>query len=310
MIRWGIIGAGVIAHRFAESLKNEEGSVLYAISGRNREKMEAFKEKYPCEVIYTSFDELLSDENVDVVYVALPHKMHKEWSVKALKAHKAVLCEKPATINAAEMEEIIAVSKAENTLFMEAMKTRFIPGYIWLKEQIAKGVIGEVISVDTSICYKVPEYKTDFLDPATGGPLRDSGIYCMNYYEDMFEGMPVIEDIKYEMAESGMENYVKVTMDYAGVKGHCEVAFDRTSPRDGQIYGTRGEIYITDLHRPTKFRVNGEEVVIPYDHDDFYSQIHHFCDLYRNGKKESDVMPLNSSLRMAQLLELKRGEIK
>ena len=106
MIRWGILGAGRIADRFAASLELEDNCTLYAISGRNEEKLNAFKEKHPCEKVYLSHEEMLKDPDIDAVYVAVPHHMHKEWSIKALNAKKPVLCEKPAALNEQEVIEI------------------------------------------------------------------------------------------------------------------------------------------------------------------------------------------------------------
>ena len=113
MIRWGILGAGNIAHRFARSLQNEEDSILYAISGRSQEKLDVFQQEFPCEKTYVGHENMLNDDQVDAIYLALPHGMHKEWAIAALSRGIHVLCEKPAVLTEAEMKEIRKILNPE-----------------------------------------------------------------------------------------------------------------------------------------------------------------------------------------------------
>ncbi len=314
IMRWGILGAGNIAHRFAASLQNVENTELYAISGRNMDKLNAFAEQFPCEKKYQGYDLLLADENVDAVYLALPHGMHKEWALKALKAGKAVLCEKPATVNEQEMQEIADISGQERVLFMEAMKSRFEPAYIELKKQIEAGVIGTIERIDTSVCFQIPAEmrgKTYHTMPGQGGALLDSGIYCAGLIEDFLKGEPVNVQT-YANYYGGIDWYVDSLLQFDNGQCRIEVGFDRTSPRDAVIYGTEGKIHLPDLHRPSKFIITkntGEEetVEVPYVHDDFYGQIDHFCQLWRTGRSESPIMTREAMIREAHILDTVRN---
>ena len=134
MIRWGILGAGKIAFRFAKSLRNLNDCALYAISGRSEEKLHAFAQDFPCERIYLDYEDFLHDPDVDAIYLSLPHGLHYEWAVKALSAGKAVLCEKPAALNSDQVRRIKQCALKHGILFMEAMKTRFTPLYRQIKE--------------------------------------------------------------------------------------------------------------------------------------------------------------------------------
>ena len=130
MVRFGILGAGNIANRFAASLGHEQHATLVAASCRSTQKAVEFLSKVPCDAdarAYGSYDELLGDDDVDAIYLALPHSLHKEWACKALRAGKAVLCEKPACLSANEMRGISQTAQDTRTLFMEAMKSRFVP---------------------------------------------------------------------------------------------------------------------------------------------------------------------------------------
>ena len=312
MIKWGIIGAGNIAHRFCKALAFEEDAKLYAIAGRNEEKLLKFKEEYPCEKTYTSFEDLLHDENVDAVYIALPHHMHKEWAVKALQAHKAVLSEKPAVMNAEEMKEIAAVSKKENTLYMEAMKSRFVPAFAKVKEIIEEGKIGEIVSVKAENCFLIPKEmygKSYHTQPGVGGALLDSGCYCVNWLNAFLKGDPVLKKT-YANARDGVDYYIDARLQFENGEGQIIAAFDRRTEAYAEIIGTKGKLYIEHPQRPDVIHLyeEGNETIItlPYIHDDFYGQIHHFDSLIKEGKTESDVMSFTDSIRNAYIMDVIR----
>lgn len=310
MIRWGILGAGNIARRFCESLAKEPDSVLKAISCRKEEKAVAFMGQYPAERYYLDYDSLLGDPEVDAVYVSLPHGLHREWAVKALRAGKAVLCEKPAALNRQETEEMAEEARKAGALFMEAMKTRFVPLYGRLRELVSAGVIGEVTQVRTSLCNEVPLEKTRTTyhrEPGQGGALLDGGIYCASWLEDFLPGRPVLKRIR-AVIQNEVDEYVDAELEFGGKSAVLECAFDRKKPRRAMIVGTLGTIEVEELHRPRSMtvRVQGKEpqvVEMPYEADDFYGQIHHFVTCLKEGKTQSHVMPPDASVRCAGILD-------
>ena len=187
-IRWGILGAGGIAHRFARALGHVEGARLVAISGRRPERLDAFAREFPVDGRrrYASVGDdgaaahlrLVDDPDVDAVYLALPHGMHEAWAVRLLRAGKAVLCEKPAVLSEREARAIAEVARETGSLFMEAMKPRFMPARERVLELIAQGELGRIESVD--VAHRV-EYGDQtgryLLDPVQGGTLYDLGCY-------------------------------------------------------------------------------------------------------------------------------------
>ncbi len=312
MIRWGIIGAGNIARRFTASLQKDPGAVLYAISGRNEDKLKAFQEKYPCEKRYVGHENLLNDPDVDAVYVALPHHMHKEWSVKALRAHKAVLSEKPAVLNEAEMQEIRAVSREENVLFMEAMKPRFVPAYLEMKKILASGELGDIVSVYAENCFLFPAARVGtsyHTDPGVGGCLLDSGCYCVNWLNELLTGEPVLKKV-YANVRQGVDWYIDAKLQFDNGEGEIVCAFDRTTVSRAVISCTKGTIIADKTHRPDALRIlkgSDEKVIeLPYINDDFYGQIHHFNTLLKEGRTESDIMSLDDSVRSARIMDVIR----
>ncbi len=313
MIRWGILGAGNIAHRFSASLAHEDGAQLVAAACRTQEKAEAFLTEAPHAEnarAYGSFDALLADPEVDAIYLALPHAFHHEWALKAIKAGKAVLCEKPAMLTAQEMAEVADAAREAGVLFMEAMKPRFVPLYQQVVD--ATKEIGTLTAVHTTLCNDMLAYVDDrptyhMHGGAGAGVLLDSGTYCASWLDDFCPGVPVLTGIAGTIKD-GVDIYVNATMDYGGLEATLECAFERGKPRTATIVGTKGSIYVEELHRPQRAVLtldDGTQRVLeaPYHIDDFYGEIHHFCELLRAGATESPIMPLKDSVHCALVLD-------
>lgn len=314
MINWGIIGAGNIASRFVLALELIDNASLYAVSNRTIEKAEAFKEKYNAKVAYGSFNELLQDENVDIVYIATPHMFHKEWIIKAIAAKKAVLCEKPFVISEEDMDFVIEKSKQSNVFIMEAMKTKLVPLYIELNRLIKENLVGDVTMVETSLCHEsLPQDKYHY-EPVQGGCLLDLGIYNTCYLVDFLSGDYTIEVLDKSFYNNGVELYVKAKLEYSnGMVGILETAFDRKKDSYATITTTRGKIHIPTLHRPTSMELTIDGVCsvieLGYDHDDFYSQVKHVCECFSNNKTTSDVVSLEKTREAIVMIERIKGAL-
>ncbi|MBR3223948.1 MAG: Gfo/Idh/MocA family oxidoreductase [Atopobiaceae bacterium] len=317
MVRFGILGAGNIARRFAASLAHEDRASLVAASCRTTSKAAAFLDGVPHNEgarAYGSHDELLSDDGVDAIYLALPHDLHHEWALRALRAGKAVLCEKPAMLSATQMEEVARASLDEGVLFMEAMKPRFTAIYPKVRRAIDK--IGELRSVEATLCNDmlglVEGTGSYHMAPGPGaGVLLDCGTYCASWIEDLCAKDP--EVLRAEcVRKDGVDVYVDARMDCGGVEARLECAFDRAKQRRATIVGTRGTLVVDELHRPQAavLRIDGAEeqtIDAPYEVDDFFGEVRHFVGLVESDKTESDVMSLASSVRCAAILDAVRA---
>ena len=178
-IKWGILGTANIA-RWATipGIKLAKNAELYAIAGRSLEKAKAFADEYGFQKYYGSYDQLLKDSDVQAVYIPLPNNLHKEWVIKALKAKKHVLCEKPLALNAAEAEEMFAAAKENGVNLMEAYAYLHSPYVESLKKDVQSGIIGNVDFIDTA--FVTQGYKEDFRlhKEFGGGAMYDLGCYC------------------------------------------------------------------------------------------------------------------------------------
>ncbi|MFV0480284.1 MAG: Gfo/Idh/MocA family protein [Anaerorhabdus sp.] len=314
MITWGILGAGKIAHRFAESLSKVSDSKLVAVAARKEEKAIAFQTRYKAEKYYVDYEDLIHDDGIDAIYLALPHQLHKEWAIKAMEMGKAVLCEKPAVLSPLEMKEIIETAQSSNVLFMEALKSRFVPLHHELMELIASGVIGEVSHIETSMCIQLPTDEmgsTYHTQPHYGGALLDGGIYSASLIELFLSGEIQLDKLEFDVRDD-VDYYIDAYLSDGVVSARLEAAFDRSKPRNAVITGDKGSIEVIDFHRAQKMivRVGSEEkeIVHPYLVDDFYGQLTHFSNLIKSGAKQSDVMSLHHSLRCISIIEcIKKG---
>lgn len=313
MIRFGILGAGNIAHRFAASLAKVEGAELVAASRRTAEKAAAFLAEVPCAPgarAYGDHEALLADPEVDAIYLALPHDLHHAWALRALDAGKAVLCEKPAMLSEAEAAEVTAAARERGLLFMEAMKTRFVPLHPHVVDTV--GVLGPVARVHASLCNDaLASYRTRDTYILGGGPgsgvLLDCGIYCASWLDELLPGEIAVERVDTAFYE-GSDVYVNAHMTIGGVAAELECACDRARPRQLIVEGERGVLTVDDLHRPqhAELRIAGEptrDLDAPYEVDDFYGQITHFCALMRAGDIESPLMPHAATCRCARILD-------
>ena len=311
MIKWGIIGLGNIAMRFAKSLSYTNEGKLYAIASKTKDKRDYFYKQYNCDKVYEDYYELLDDENIDAVYIALPHGLHKYWSIEALRHKKAVLCEKPVGLNSEEMKEIRKEALINNTFFMEAMKTRFIPLIHTIKEIIKNKEIGEITTIKANFCNHVTDIKQGsyLLDKQQGGALLDVGVYPLSFVMDMMDSE--VQQVKSHMKinEAGVDSYFKAILTFKnGVIGTIEGAIDRNKERTAIINGTKGYIEIPIYNRPDKVVVNlnnGESYKIEkeLEFDDMYAEIKEVHDCLKELKLESEYLSLNESIRVMETLD-------
>ena len=322
-VRFGILGAGYIAQRIREGIESVEGAELVAVSGRSPEKLAAFA---PVRAYADGADgsaahrQLLADPEVDAVYIALPHAMHLPWVLEALRAGKAVICEKPAFLTEAEASEAASVAAETGTLFMEAMKCRFVPLHQKVLETLGTGRLGRVVEVR---CRQRVDYGEHGLsagyltNPVGGGALYDLGCYPMSWVEEFTAGEP--DELR--VREVRMFDAGRGPVDWAGVAemrfGDVAASVDWAGDADEyectcELVCEHGSVFVEKAHRPeravVRYADGGRETLeAPYDPNDFHGELAHFCELVRAGAAESPVMPLAATKRNALLLDLVRA---
>jgi predicted dehydrogenase len=178
-INWGVLGTGNIAHIFARALASSKTSQIYAVGSRNDSTANAFSLQYAVPKLYSSYESLLSDPEVQAVYIALPHSMHAEWTKKAAKAKKHILCEKPLTINYQEALSVVEAARDNKVFLMEAFVFRGHPQTEKLRELIKSRIIGDIRVINAAFSFKSEDNHIDrrVLKELGGGGILDVGCY-------------------------------------------------------------------------------------------------------------------------------------
>ena len=238
--------------------------------------------------------------------------MHVRWACRALRAGKAVLCEKPAVLSEDEATSIAAVSHEHGVLFMEAMKNRFCPLHTRVIDLLASGELGCITSIESVQKLDYGEQPSRYLlDPAQGGCLYDMGCYAVGWLEDLLPGDVAVlsRDVRWLEVPDGRVDWADdVRMSIGGVPAHlvCDGKADYESRLT--IVCEKGSLEIERLHRPERAFVrygNGRELVIdaPFEVDDFYGEVLYATQLVRAGELESPVMPLAATQRCACIID-------
>lgn len=249
-IKWGVLGTAYIFERdTAEGMRQAENCELYAIAGRNLEKAEAFREKYGFEKVYGSYEALLADPEVEAVYVPLPNTMHHEWTIKALKAKKHVLCEKPLAPTAKEAEEMFAAARENGVRLMEAFAYQHSPYISAVCEELRSGVIGSVRYMEAALVTSDYDLSNIRMRRETlGGCTYDLGVYCSSLILRMLGEEPKAVKAVSAFSEEGIDLYTTVLMEYgSGAQAQFDCGMVLATERNAfldrfQIHGTLGSI--------------------------------------------------------------------
>jgi len=247
MIKFGVLGAGKIAHRFCQAM-NGINENLYAIASRDIERAARFVTNYGFQKAYGTYAELLADPEIRCVYVATPHGLHAEHVRLCLEAGKNVLCEKAFTLNVAQARELFELAKAKGLFLMEAMWTRFLPAILEVKRLVDAGEIGDIIEIDADFCFDSGAAADDRLfDPALGGgALLDVGIYPLTLV-NLFLGIPDSFDSEVTMGPTGVDVTEKITYLYPHATAVMNASIVADLGREAYIYGTKGYVHLPDF---------------------------------------------------------------
>jgi predicted dehydrogenase len=249
-IKWGVLGTAYIFERdTAEGMRQAENCELYAIGGRTLEKALLFKEKYGFEVAYGSYEELLADPKVEAVYNALPNTLHKEWTIRALRAGKHVLCEKPLALTEEEAAEMFAVAREEKRFLMEAFAYQHSPYIAALENEIQKGTIGVPRYMEAALITSdyVPE-NIRMRKDTFGGCTYDLGVYCSSLILRLLKKEPCRVQGISSFSEEGIDLFTSVLMDFeGGLKATFDCGMVLATEKNSflnrfQIHGSKGSI--------------------------------------------------------------------
>lgn len=316
-IRWGILGCGKIAHKFAGDIPLTGNGVLTAVASRQADNARMFAEQYGATQVFTSYEALAMSDEVDVIYVATPHGLHYEHVLLCLKHRKAVLCEKAFALNLKQAKEMIALAKSEKIFLMEAFWTKFIPQYNKVTELIAADVIGEVKWLQADFGFKAPTPPAQRLyDPLLGGgSLLDVGIYPVFLALSLL-GKPKSMQASINPYATGVDEQCVMSLVYEnGALASLSSSFAVDTPVEAVIAGTKGRILWKNRFHNATGEIElvldkNEAIQIDVHRESGYGyqfEARHVGECLKNGLIESPIMKWEDTLMLMETLDAIRS---
>lgn len=314
--KWAIMGTGTIANNFAKGLSVLPEAELYAVASRSKDKAEEFGNIYGASKMYGSYEELVQDKDVDVVYIATPNTAHKDNAILCINNGKAVLCEKPFTINAKEAEEVIKLAREKEIFIMEGMWSRFFPVMETLRKWMEEEVIGELrmVTADFGFRREGPMEERKVSPQRGGGALLDVGVYPIAFASMIFGGAPKEITGLTSIIDTGVDEQSSMLLGYEGGKmALLSCAINTPTPKEARIIGNKGSIHIPNFSRATTatLEVIGEEPVtveIPLEGNGYNYEAAAVMQCLNEGKLESELMPLDETLAIMKTMDELRGQ--
>ncbi len=314
MVRFGVIGPGRAAARFAQGLEAVPNSLLTAVWGRNPGRMREFAERFQAPLAAKSLGEFLASE-IDAVYVATHPDSHRDLCLRALAAGKHVLCEKPAALNVRQLGELLEAANRQDRLFMEAMKPPFFPLYQRLRAHLAVDPIGSVGFVRAGHADSTlePDYPLHFTELGGGG-IMGIGPYEAFLALDWLGPLKRVHTLGRTNA-AGVDSFAVIHTEHERGFGQLHTGLDLLSHGDAMLSGPRGYAVIhANWWNPLRATIHYSDGHIveldePFTAGGFNYETAHFCDLIRNGLRESPEISHALSLQMAHLLEEARNAL-
>jgi predicted dehydrogenase len=317
MVKFGIIGLGKVAHKFAHDLALVDGCVLQAVGSRNLKKARKFATEHQATQFYSSYEEVAADPEIAIIYIATPHVFHFENTMMCLHAGKAVICEKPFAMNLEEVEIMIQTAKDKNLFLMEALWTRFIPSTLKVIELMEQNTIGKIHSIQANFGYVATTDPTSRLIARElgGGSLLDIGIYPI-FISLLLLGTPVETASIAQLSKTGIDQHCAMLMKFKnGATAILESTFLTMTSNEAALYGSKGKITMqAPFHHTEKIvvEINGTEpyqIASPMIGNGYAHEIEEVKNCLIAGKIESDKMSFINSLELIKTLDLIRSQV-
>lgn len=315
-LRVGIIGAGAIAAIMADTLKKMVRAECYAVASRDLRKAQAFAFEHGATVAYGSYEEMLQDKKVDLVYVATPHTLHFEHAKLCIDHQKPVLVEKPFCVNEVQAKELLEYAAKKKVFITEAIWVRYLPFSQTIKEVLDSGVIGQPQMLNANLGYEMTQ-KERLVDPKlAGGALLDVGIYPINFAY-MFFGDDVAEINGHAtFTESGVDANTSITISYKdGRMAVLNTSMLSVSDRLGTIHGTKGFMIIENMNNYQSLRVydsNYKKVLqkkCPRQITGYEYEVLACKKALKKKQLSCDEMPHSETLKMMKVMDDVRKQI-
>ncbi len=310
MYHFGIIGAGNIAHKFIEAVRMTKNADVTAVASKSLERARDWAEKEGLSRYYDSYETLLADPDIDIIYIATLSNAHYDNIKACLEAGKHVICEKPMTQTASQAQEMITLAREKQLFLMEGMWSRFLPKSLRVRRWIQEGRIGELHLMQANIGWKADKTynKRLFYPELGGGSLYDIGIYLMEllpYYAD--QKITQMQFLKKDYS-TGVDDIVSLNLQLERCIANIQCSFTTKMPEDAYLYGSDGYIHIPKIHFGNRARLYDLEDRLVEDFHEgldngFYYEVCEVISCIEKGQTESSICPLNMTYDNAKLFD-------
>ena len=306
----GIMGVGGIAESMGVTLREMTDATSYAVASRSLEKAEKFAEKYGFSKAYGSYEEMVKDPQVELVYIATPHSHHFENAKLCIENNKPVLCEKAFMANAKQAKEIVALAKEKNVFLAEAIWTRYMPSRKMIDEVIASGRLGEIVAISADLGYDIDEVPRITNPDLAGGALLDVGIYPLTF-ASMILGDDIVKITSTcTKTATGVDEQASITLEYPGkVLAHLHCSMLAATEQYGIVYGTKGYLIAKNLNNVDVIEIYSPErelqetIHAPGQINGYEYEVAASMKAISEGKIECAQAPLAQSIHMMEVMD-------
>ena len=311
----GILGAGKISHSTVPAMIALEEIECWAVASRSLEKAQAFAEKYGFRKAYGSYEEMLNDPEVELVYVATPHSHHFEHMMLCMEHGKAVLCEKAFTMNAVQARKVMEYAKEHDIFVAEAIWPRYMPSRKIIDDVIASGVIGKVNTLTANLSYVIHEVPRIYRPELAGGALLDIGVYGINFALMHFGTDIERVESSVQMTSTGVDGMETITIFYRdGRMAVLTHSIYARSDRKGIIHGDKGYIVVENINNPQSvsvFDIEDQLIAhyeVPEQINGYEYEFAECARALKEGRTESWSMPLEDSVFVMEFMDSLRKQ--
>lgn len=314
-MKLGILGPGSIADTVTQTLVQMPEVECWAVASRNLEKAQKFAEKYGFSRAYGSYEEMLSDPELELVYITTPHSHHFEQILLCLEHGKHVICEKAFTMNAAQAKTVREKAEEKGLLVAEAIWTRYMPSRQMINDILASGIIGKPNTLTANLSYVI-DHKARIMRPElAGGALLDIGIYGLNFAWMHFGNEIERIESSVQMTETGVDAMETITIFYRdGRMAVLTHSIYARSDRKGIIHGDKGYLVVENINNPQSVSVyDANDKLIQYHEvppqiSGYEYEFREAVRCIREGKQESDSMPMDRTIQVMEIMDSLRKQ--
>lgn len=321
MVNVAILGVGDIAAKMASTLstmitQGDQSLCMYSVASRDGERARRFAEQYGFQKAYGSYEDMLSDPDVHLVYVATPHSHHYEHMKRCIAHSKHVLCEKAFTVNARQAEEVTAMARAKGLLMAEAIWTRYQPARQMILDILGSGFIGEPKMLTANLCYPIV-HKQRIREPElAGGALLDLGVYAINFASMVFGDKVASMQSTVQMMDTGVDMQESITLTYeTGEMAILNASVTCAGDRRGMVFCTNGTLEVDNINNPATItvvpRAEGQETrmyTVPPQITGYEYEMQAAVEAVTQGWVECPAMPHSEIVRVMQVMDQLRAQ--